>query len=189
MGCDIHLYKEKLVNGKWLTADVWEEEDDGSKSVAWKNRFTERNYNLFGLLCKGVRREHEFSFAARGIPFDACEEIKSDTELWGGDGHSHSYLYISELKRMDEYLKSAKIHIYGMKHRDELKNLKETAASENPNWYLLYPYCAWASSSEYERFELDVPASFIVGGSLKTIIESFDGVEGDDHRIVFFFDN
>jgi hypothetical protein len=189
MGCDIHLYKEKLVNGKWLTADEWETDDDGHKSVPWKKRFTDRNYNLFGLLCKGVRSDHEFSFDPRGIPFDACEEIKDESESWASDEHSHSYLYVSELKRMDEYLKSVTIKVSGMKHKDELQKLRETAASENPNWDLLYPYCGWASSSEYEEFTLDVPASFIVGGSLQKIIESFDGVEGDDHRIVFFFDN
>lgn len=28
MGCDIHLYREKQVNSQWVTADVWEEDDD-----------------------------------------------------------------------------------------------------------------------------------------------------------------
>lgn len=193
MGCDIHLYKEKQVNGVWVTADAWEAYDYGENEkgieVPWKNRFTDRNYELFGLLSNGVRTEHEFSFEPRGIPFNACKEFADKSERYGEDGHSHSYLYLHELKDMLLHLEQTKIQISGMKDRGELKALRESIASAAPNWDLLFPYCAWASSSNYEAFEIDVPASFYMGQSLKKIIDSFDGVDGDNHRIVFFFDN
>lgn len=193
MGCDIHLYKEKHVNGEWVTADVWESsdygDDENSIDVPWEKRFTGRNYNLFGLLSKGVRREFPFSFKPRGLPFNACQEIANNAEAWGCDGHSHSYLYLHELKDMREFLKTATLKISGMKDRDELAALRASIASDSPNWDLLYPYCQFTGMSSYEEFEIDVPASYIVGGDLDEIIGSFNGVDGDNHRIVFFFDN
>ncbi|MBR8025204.1 hypothetical protein KDX27_42480 [Burkholderia cenocepacia] len=71
MGCDIHLYREKFVNDQWLTADKWVAYDygvdDKGMEVPWGERFTDRNYDLFGLLSKGVRRVHPFSFEPRGF--------------------------------------------------------------------------------------------------------------------------
>lgn len=193
MGCDIHLYKEKQVDGQWVTADVWEEydygDDDKGIEVPWDNRYTGRNYNLFGLLSKGVRRDLPFGFAQRGMPYNACKEIAEMSEKWEGDGHSHNYLYLHELKDMREFLKTEMIQISGMKDREQLAVLRKSIASGEPNWDLLYPYCQWASMDNYEEFEIDVPACFIVGDGLDEIISSFDGVDGDNHRIVFFFDN
>lgn len=193
MGCDIHLYKEKQVDGQWVTADVWEEydygDDDKGIEVSWDNRYTGRNYNLFGLLSKGVRRDLPFGFAQRGMPYNACKEIAENSEKWEGDGHSHNYLYLHELKDMREFLKTEMIQISGMKDREQLAVLRKSIASGEPNWDLLYPYCQWASMDRYEEFEIDVPACFIVGDGLDEIISSFDGVDGDNHRIVFFFDN
>ena len=193
MGCDIHMYKEKRVNGKWLTADEWESydygDDEKGRGVPWQKRFTARNYELFGLLAKGVRREHPFSFEPRGMPFNACEEVQRSSEGWDSDGHNHSYLYLHELRDMAEFLKNATIHINGMKEADELKVLRESVATGSPDWNLLFPYCAWGTSSSLEAFELDVPAFFYVGEGLAEIIASFDGIDGDNHRIVFWFDN
>lgn len=194
MGCDIHLYKEKQIDGKWVTADEWTPydygEDEKGIEVEWKNRFTDRNYELFGLLCKGVRSEHALSLSARGIPFDASPEVLQTSERYGCDGHNHSYLYVHELRSLVEALKVTTTRIEGMKDKGELEILKDSIASGNPDWSLLYPYCGWASNAEkYVEFSLDVPASFIVGDSVERIIAGFDGIDGDNHRIVFFFDN
>lgn len=193
MGCDIHCYKEKQVNGKWLTADNWEYydygEDDKGKEVPWKERFTGRNYQLFGMLARGVRGEHPFSFEPRGLPFNPCAEIASEAERWVGDGHSHSYLYLHELKDMLAYLQTVEIRVTGMKDKAELQALRDSIASGNPDWQLLFPYCSWTNGPESEEFQLDVPASFYMGDDLKRIIDSFEGIDGDNHRIVFFFDN
>lgn len=195
MGCDIHCYKEKHVDGKWLTADEWKPysygdalEDNGME-VPWEKRFTGRNYQLFGLLSNGVRCEHPFSFEPRGLPFNPCAEIAAEAERWEGDGHSHSYLYLFELKEMLAHLEQNTIKITGMKDKAGLQALRESIASGTPSWDLLFPYCKWSSDPTYEDFEIDIPASFYMGADLKTIIDSFDGVDGDNHRIVFFFDN
>jgi hypothetical protein len=190
MGCDIHLYKEKRVGGVWVTAEEWEDEYGEGADVPYQKRFTGRNYELFGLLSKGVRCEHEYSFEPRGIPFDACLEVAGVIARWEGDAHSTSYLYLEELKDMAQFLAAQTTKIAGMKDANELAKLQESIASDAAtDWNLLYPYCKWASSPDYVNFELDIPASFAFGDSLERIIKSFDGVDGDNHRIVFFFDN
>jgi len=193
MGCDIHLYKEKQVNGEWLTADSWGAydygDDEKGMEVPWEQRFTDRNYDLFGLLAKDVRRDHPFSFATRGIPFNACAEVAEESVKWDSDGHSHSYLYLHELKDMLTFLGKSTMKISGMKDKSELAALQFSIASGAPNWNLLYPYCQATNAEGYAEFEIDVPAMFSVGESLEKIIADFEGVEGENHRIVFFFDN
>lgn len=193
MGCDIHLYKEKKINGSWVTADFWVKdkfsENENDKEVPWENRYTGRNYNLFGLLSRGVRREFPFSFEPRGIPFNVCDEVSNQTEKWGEDGHSHSYLYLHELKDMRDFLKTTMLSVSGMKESRELSALRKSIASGKPDWDLLYPFCQHTNMPGYEEFEIDVPAYYMVGNCIDEIISSFDEIDGDNHRIVFFFDN
>lgn len=188
MGCDIHLYKEKHVDGAWVTAETWVD-DDGYKDVPWRERFTDRNYELFGLLANGVRRKHAYSFEPRGLPPDACDEVASRSSEYGVDGHSHSYLYLHELRDLLVYLRTQTIHIEGMKDAAELQRLNDTIVAGKPDWDLLFPYSAGSNLKNDVHFELDVPATFYVGEPIERIIASFDGVDGDNHRIVFWFDN
>jgi hypothetical protein len=192
MGCDIHMYKEKQVNGVWLTADEWQSYDygdgDAGMEVDWGKQFSARNYNLFGLLAE-VRTEHAFSFKRRGIPFNVSPEVRAAAEYDGADGHSHSYLYLHELKDMLVFCQTATITISGMKDAGELAQLNESIASGKPDWSLLFPYSQWTNVPNNVHFELAVPADFYFGEHLREIIASFDGVEGDNHRVVFWFDN
>ena len=193
MGCDIHMHKEKQVAGKWVTADEWEAydygDDEKGMSIPWKKRFTARNYELFGLLAKGVRRAYDFSFEPRGMPFDPCEEVRQAAEHWDADGHSHSYLYLHELRDMAAFLKAATITVKGMKDGEQLAALQASIDSGTPDWSLLFPYCGWGTDPDLKEFELAIPAGFYMGDDLDEIIASFDGVDGDNHRVVFWFDN
>lgn len=194
MGCDIHAYKEKFVDGEWKTADVWEsydygDDDKGMRVPYDKQAYQGRNYELFGILSKGVRSENEISFDPRGMPLDACEEVEMSNARWDSDGHSHSYLYLHELIQLRKIMDRRSIEIEGMKEPSELANLIRSIDSGKPDWSLLYPYCKWASGGRYEQFKIDVPMSFMVGSALDIIIRSFDGIEGDNHRLVFWFDN
>lgn len=194
MGCDIHAYKEKFVDGKWVSADEWQTTDYGDgevyTDVPWEKRFTQRNYQLFGVLSKGVRGyEYDYSFEPRGLPFDACREIVDKAESWDADGHSHSYLYLHELLALREHIKSQLVHIEGMKQADELKALQASIASGAPDWRLIFPYCSMTNAPKHVRFDLDVPADFYIGSSLDELIACFDGVGGENQRLVFFFDN
>lgn len=192
MGCDIHIYREKHLDGFWLTADPWQPRDYGDREpeVPYELRaFRGRDYDLFGLLCAGVRREHPFSFKERGLPFDVTREVLQEARYWGGNGHSHSHLYLHELKAMRAFLDRETMTVEGMKDARELSALRASIDSGKPDWRLLYPYCAATSRRDALPFRFDVPASFLVGRRLAEIISSFDGIDGDLHRVVFWFDN
>lgn len=190
MGCDIHMYKEKLVGGVWVTADEWTPydygEDERGMEVEWKNRFRDRNYYLFSILAKGVRGEEWYSFLPRGLPQTVCNEVYEASESYGEDGHNHSHLYLHELKDFVEWAKDQEIQVSGMKDPEGLAKLQN---SEPKDWNLLYPYCGWTTQENYVRFEIDVPLQFLIGESFQKLIDMFDGVDGDNHRIVFWFDN
>src|SRR5262249_46209472 len=118
MGCDIHFYVEKQVNGAWYSADKWAPNEDAGDegepilALAYKNRFySDRNYNLFGILAN-VRNGSGFAGCdtgdgfvpisePRGIPDDVSKEVKAEADRWDGDGHSHSWLTVTELMAYD----------------------------------------------------------------------------------------
>ena len=128
MGCDIHLFaevKKKKIFIDWLTfwkpkewvsIDKWtknkyyeEGNDDGEQEyeIARDNRFYSggRNYNLFCALC-GVR-SHSFRDSPncisepKGLPNDVSQEVKEQSEIYGSDGHSHSWNTLKELRDFD----------------------------------------------------------------------------------------
>jgi hypothetical protein len=111
MGCDIHLYVEKRVDGKWVSADQWEVDpawpDEGARVPYAKRFYTGRNYDLFAILANvrngygfaGVKTGGGFVFIdkPRGMPEDVSPEVAADAESWGCDGHSHSFFTLAEL--------------------------------------------------------------------------------------------
>lgn len=119
MGCDIHLYVERKVDGKWVSADMWkpdpdtDEEEGGPRMIVERaDRFYKgRNYDLFGMLAN-VRNGRGFAGCVtgtgfepismpKGLPEDVSPEVKAESDCWNGDGHSHSWLTLAELKAYD----------------------------------------------------------------------------------------
>jgi hypothetical protein len=187
MGCDIHLYREKHVAGKWVNADEWPNEYS-TPDVSFKKRFTNRNYNLFSVLADVRTRETPpYQFHARGMPLAASPEVAA---AWaGGFDHSESHLYLHELKELRALLGAATITISGMKNIEELQTLRASAASSSPDWSLLYPYCQGTNDPKQVEFSIEVPADYIVGSDLDEIIASISDIGGDNQRIVFWFDS
>lgn len=116
MGCDIHFYVERRVNGRWVTADKWtpnkyaseEDSNEPKFEIEYGNQFyTGRNYDLFAILANvrngrgfaGIKTGEGFDPISepRGIPEDCCPEYRSAAEYYGVDGHSHSYQTVAEL--------------------------------------------------------------------------------------------
>lgn len=101
MGCDIHLYREvRNKTGQWVAlgsfARVYFE---GDELRTPKAPHISRNYDLFGVLSKGVRVEFNHSLTEdRGIPEDVCPEIAEINENWGGDVHSHGHATLKEIR-------------------------------------------------------------------------------------------
>jgi hypothetical protein len=91
MGCDIHATLEVKTPTGWVCVNTYQGhhmaypcgDRDWSLPVT-----TERNYDRFAALA-GVRGEGP---EPRGIPEDASDTTKYLVDLWGSDGHSHSWL-------------------------------------------------------------------------------------------------
>ena len=75
MGCDIHGWIERRIEGKW---------------VAWKElKDRQRNYSRFTELAS-VRGESQNK--PIGLPLDISETAKAHSDHDGADGHSHSWM-------------------------------------------------------------------------------------------------
>lgn len=89
MGCDLHAYAEKNVDGKWeLVPEV--------------EIFVDRNYFLFEFLA-GVRSYIGIKpiVKPRGIPKNASKSTSESYKEWGMDAHTPSWLTLEELLEFD----------------------------------------------------------------------------------------
>lgn len=86
MGCDIHSFAEKKVDGKW-------------KRVFHIEPFKARSYGTFGFLAD-VRNYSGVPPLAkpRGFPEDAAPSTAEEYQSWEGDAHSASWLTVDELE-------------------------------------------------------------------------------------------
>jgi hypothetical protein len=191
MGCDIHIYRERFTNGRWESVDKWSDKyGEGSEDVCYPDQCYEgRNYDLFGVLAKGVRREFDFSFEPRGMPLQCDPRIAAVAERIDEDGHNHSYLYLHELRELQEWAKGNTMPVSGMMDAAQWEALQASIASSSPDWNLLYPYCQWTNNREAVEFNVEVPVSFNLGDGIDKIVDSFSGIDGGNHRVVFWFDN
>jgi hypothetical protein len=145
MGCDIHLFAEAKKKSnlletlifwnkpKWVSIEKWVKDsdyEDCGRRLIPDSRFYSggRNYNLFCALC-GVR---SYGFKHRpprisnpkGLPVDVCKEIKSVSDDWDTDGHSHNWNTLKELKEFDW-------SIYGETVRDFLEEVIPKMEAQN----------------------------------------------------------
>lgn len=129
MGCDIHPYVEmKGDDGKWHAVKPagndprWAKPED----IEWDFN---RSYHSFSVLA-GVRNSDEYRPIAepRGIPEDASQEVKDESERWDSDGHSHSWLSLSEILAYDWDQKVTNTGIVG---ESEFKSFMEKGEPES----------------------------------------------------------
>ena len=121
MGCDIHFHIEVKKDTVWQHHD-WREPhkqgvyNDSSTKYDYGTMFENplwisRNYDLFAILAD-VRNGYGFAGVKtgdgfipisqpRGLPADVTAEVRSESDGWGCDGHSHSWLTLAELQAYD----------------------------------------------------------------------------------------
>ena len=208
MGCDIHLYGERKIEGVWTALDNFKEDEDGYSGIDdYKNgAYYGRNYILFGVIA-GVRKDNIQQFGTKGLPGDVSMEVKKLSDQWDCDGHSHSFLSLKELLSLQD----RKTTVEGMKDKNEIIELKNELKKEKPDYDKLYPYCAWGSSGNYESFSVQIPLSYLIAdfgeriqkyfinkinnnllSSTETDSNQFrlaNKLNPEDFRIVFWFDN
>jgi len=228
MGCDIHLYTEvkKTVNNtkRWFNSDNYTKNryfdgvDKWEKEYEVNEIYGDRCYDLFSVLAD-VRNGYGFAGCEtgegfkpiskpKGIPEDTCKEIKAENEEWGGDGHSHSYLTLKELKEYDLDQCTFKVGVVGL---DEFLEYEKTGI--NPT-----SFCGWTAGNDIIVIQPDEVKSLKkidgkkysvqmrwpvtyrerVEHGYNQILEGLErikshrrhGVESEeDIRIVFWFDN
>lgn len=172
MGCDIHAFIE--------------ERRIGSEDKFWWFASVEinRNYQLFALMA-GVRYEVErmngFTpiSTPKGLPDDVGFHVQGESESWEGDGHSHSWLTLDELEKVErDYgaILSAPTSWY--QHPDQAVPDSATRIEKNAMWGMTYVEVG-------ERTPSPVPYD------LKVVIATMRALKdaGRECRLVFWFDN
>ncbi len=119
MGCDIHCFVEKFKDGEWeqitgFLCDMYDPTSEIFSRESYRNAISpieSRNYSLFGLLanvrngygCAGCDTSDSIepiSFP-KGLPDNLSNSVKKESESWGYDGHSHSWLTLKEILEYD----------------------------------------------------------------------------------------
>ena len=101
IGADIHLHCEYRRDGVWYNCDNFEW-DPKTEEYVFASIYSDRNYDLFGVLA-GVRSATcEQIDEPRGLPKDMAAKTREMAEVDKEWTHSHSYLTMRELLRWRE---------------------------------------------------------------------------------------
>lgn len=201
MGSDIHIYTEikKSINSedKWVNVDNWrynpyyqEGNNNWERMLSVESIYIGRNYELFGILA-GVRdRNNDMIDDPRGLPEDVSEVTKKESDRWDGDGHSHSWLTLRELKEYQGLHPVVKRSGFISPEAAELLD----AGEETPDtWCQMTTLTTWVKREWEEGCDVLKP---LVDKLNERVRDEFY-VWGDEERpefdekirIVFWFDN
>lgn len=192
MGCDIHMYIEKKIDGKWIPAQGFMHvySDDRTLDVPYADRFTDRDYLLFGFLA-GVRDCTNQHFVPKGFPKDASKEVSGVYNGYGSDAHTPSYLTLKELQSVDWDNEMITIGREFLKH--QLETFRKSVTEGTPHYDAITTWCSWASDKEnWEYAEIEVPIKYQFMNFYRFMnkLNSYDfRCNENEIRIVFWFDN
>lgn len=200
MGCDIHMYveyktkvneKEKWVSGDYFKPNPYHGEWEGEDKLDRMELYGARNYGLFSTLA-GVRDYTDAMIPVsdpKGIPEDTCQYIKNENERWGSDGHTHSWLTLSELKKYQE--KNLKLKRTGLLSPQQLEDFNKGILPES--------WCQGTNQPGYERREWEEENTTLIPiieklqkrahELMQYEFDKYDEANDDKIRIVFWFDN
>ena len=218
MGCDIHLFQEKKVDGKWVTADKWSldpERGIESEYVSYKDAlYSGRNYRLFSVLA-GVRNGAGFAGVRtgdpvtpisqpRGVPDDCCVQCKAEVERWGRNAHSHSWLTLDDIVdyRWHRAIKRGVVplDVWRRWKRDGVSNPETWAGGVSGRGIVIIPEAAAAAlnptfndDKTYVEAEWSTSLRDDCDEFMKAVTPRLQQLEMEcgrgNARIVFFFDN
>lgn len=195
MGCDIHMYVERRGPEGWehVSPEQW-------------GGFHDRNYELFAWLA-GVRNYHGQTPLddPRGVPQDASVHVKQEEERWGSDGHSHTWLVVSELRAG---LDNLVVHHAGIVDEVHYLKWKDSGADYPDSWcqgtsvpviseadYLRGERPETPSQPDWLKGKFGIQCEWSLSGtvSFSRFHKLLDGVSKlggpEDVRLVFWFDN
>ena len=201
MGCDIHLFTEikKSINSedKWVNVDNWrynpyyqEGNNNWERMLSVESIYSGRNYELFGILA-GVRNRNNDSIDdPRGLPEDVSEVTKKESDRWDGDGHSHSWLTLRELKEYQGLHPVVKRSGFISPEAAELLD----AGEETPDtWCQMTTLTTWVKREWEEGCDVLKPLVDILNERARDEFYVWGDEERPEFdekiRIVFWFDN
>lgn len=164
MGCDIHMHVEfkKTVSGKerWFCGDYFQlnpfhaDYPDEEREYSLVGFCDNRNYSLFATLAN-VRNYGNTPYIdnPRGLPEDITEAVKTDSEHWGIDGHSHSYMTLKEL--IDFHKEGHRLKYSGMISAEAAKKLDEDGT-------LPTEWCQWTNCPGWVHREWSEESQILV---------------------------
>ena len=207
MGCDIHLYTEKLIewdNKKfWWCIDYFQLNeykllDDELSGWNHISIYNDRDYDLFAALADVRNYGYVTPICQpRGLPDDVSKAVKIKSDEWGIDGHSHSWLTAKEL--FDYQKKYSTTKQSGMISLEQAKELDE-------NGIVPSSWCQYTTNKNYTYrswVRQESPVDKLVEAVKAKIKEEFHIYDfydkekqekqimehAEELRIVFFFDN
>lgn len=204
MGADIHLFTEvkKRINDKemWVNSDLWEidpyyrygddEDKEYNRELKVHSLFRGRDYELFGILANVRGVGNDVISMPKGLPEDVSDVVKDESDSWGSDGHSHSYLTLREL--VEYYEKHPKIKYDGYVSPESARMLAKNG--ETPRMWAEYanPELNWV----YREWSEDSPIKYLIDKIRDRYTDMFwtrpENQTSEDEekiRIVFWFDN
>ncbi|AQR77232.1 hypothetical protein ABNB59_17310 [Paenibacillus larvae] len=208
MGCDIHLFVEKKVNGAWkvlkginepriqdLCSTLQKAKERGADTLWLEDWIKEekegtcdfvnipRNYRLYAALAN-VRNYDRITpiSTPRGLPSDMSRVVYEQENEWYW-GHDHSWLTAKELSEFDW---NQKIKFEGFVDDEQYSEFLENGVPtwwhfEQRSWGKPYKHIQWTETLK------DCVDTFYTW-SIPKLIELADG-DLESVRIVFWFDN
>jgi hypothetical protein len=175
MGTDIHLFIEYKISDQPWQADKHHltcKEDDDASTYLVEVGFAHRSYQLFGLLagvrCAGVRNP------PCGLPYDVSTIIKSESDRWNGDGHSHSYSSLEDFERII-------IEIYGDMEPSTVPKAFRNDDEEYCYGKFSYINIAAYCRDQVDKFKMELESEkYLLGQDMNTEVQC---------RLVYWFDN
>lgn len=191
MGCDIHgMFEYMYKHSKDDTDGRWTNAGDPYK---WH-----RNYTIYAIL-GNVRNGHKIPYIAENRLIEyadysqddwknmgyldyckaPCEEFQHLSANWKGDGHSHSFVTLAEMKAYDINQKYYDNRLICGK--DDDGNITSTCASTTGEHFgpvgEITIFGVWGSASWQRLIDYG------------EMIREFYGLKDDEVRYTFFFDN
>lgn len=184
MGCDIHAFAERKSEGKWKQIKREFKHNTFGEGYYFEDELDMgRNYELFAFLADVRNSDGIIPISQpKGIPEDASLGYLAEVEDWDGDGHSHSYFTLAELKTIPRKLLNQKINDRRIiLAKDDKGQVTETCRGTNGK-----NLGEVGERKIFTLFQRDKTP-------IQTLIEELEEVryenEDDEIRLVFFFDN
>ena len=219
MGCDIHMHYEVKDKDGWKLYD-WKNEfvlgkyEDDSTKYNYDKMFSHplyvgRNYDLFAILAD-VRNGIGFAGVStgegfvpirepRGLPDDVTSAVNLDSDEWGSDGHSHSWLSLSEIMNYDW---NQTTRHYGVVSKEEYLEYKKNGKPSSWCGGISGGSVRMISNEDMDYVSGDSPYEYytrvaweetykesVGDGWFETMKYLSDKFGTDNVRLVFWFDN